>query len=131
MKLFTKKFAITIIVLTIIFVPFGALAFHASGHTSLVVPCPDDGCGYQELVDQIASVVNFLIFWATGPIAVAAFIYSGFLYLTSGTDTNQRKKAKQVFLNVFKGLAIAVLAFVIVKAILSGLGVSQEFILLQ
>ncbi len=132
MKTKHKKTIILTLTLLIIVVPLATFAFHESDHNQLVVKCLEaDGCDWDDFMDLINGIINFLIFYLSLPIAALAFAYSGFLYMTSGDDVGKRKKAKDVFINVFKGLVIAVAAFLIVKAILIGLDVDTDFILLQ
>ncbi|KKQ35666.1 MAG: hypothetical protein US50_C0008G0007 [Candidatus Nomurabacteria bacterium GW2011_GWB1_37_5] len=126
MKLYSKIISIFILSLFIFF-PLVSFA-------QLVPNCPTDGCGWNELITLTDNIINFLLFKLTLPIAAVAFAYAGYLYMTSGGSEKVRGKAKDVFLNVFYGLMIAVAAFVIVKAILLGLGVDQvdpNFILVE
>jgi hypothetical protein len=87
--------------------------------------------GWNELMLLIKNIINFLLFYLALPAATLAFIYAGWLYLSSGDKPAQRAKAKGVFINVLYGLAIAAAAWLIVSAILTGLGVKEEYILLK
>ena len=79
----------------------------------------------------IKNIINFLLFYLALPAATLAFIYAGWLYLSSGDKAAQRAKAKSVFLNVVYGLIIAAAAWLIVSAILIGLKVQPGYSLLE
>lgn len=111
--------------------PFASSAFHIQGHTSLVPSCPSDGCGWNEAMLLIKSVINFLLFYISLPFAAILFAYAGILHMTSGDNPGRRTQAWKVFKNVGIGLIIALAAWLIVSTILSVLGVGQEFILLE
>jgi len=127
-----KKILIIISLLAVVSIP--AISFAIA---PLVPPCPPldatggGGCGWNELMLLIKNIINFLLFYLALPAATLAFIYAGWLYLSSGGKDTQRTKAKNIFLNVVKGLVIAAAAWLIVSAILTGLGVKPEYILLE
>lgn len=86
-----------------------------------LVPC-DGSCGFGDLLTLIGNVINFLLFRIAMPIAAIMFAYAGFLLLFSGGNPGARSKAKDIFVNVAFGLAIAMAAWLIITTILSLLG---------
>ncbi len=77
-------------------------------------------CGSCEFVETINNVILFIVA-ISSLIAVIAFIYAGFLMVTSRGDVGQLTKAKGMFVNVVIGLILILASFVIVNTILSGL----------
>ena len=62
--------------------------------------------------------------------AVLLFVYAGFLYLTAAGSETQVKKAHSVMFKAVVGLIVALLAWLIVQFILTGLGVNPGYSLL-
>ena len=77
-------------------------------------------CTFGKLVELAQNLITDLIFLSTF-LAVAAFVYAGFLLLTSGGSTGQKDKAKGVFLNVLKGYLWILIAWLLVYTITSAL----------
>ena len=68
-----------------------------------------------ELISTILSAVIGLI----GVLAVAAFVYGGILYMTSGGSEEQSGKAKKVLIYAVMGLIVSILSYVIVNTVIS------------
>jgi uncharacterized membrane protein YuzA (DUF378 family) len=76
-------------------------------------PCNDSGVGNAiSLAVQILSIV-------VGIAAVIAVILGGFKYITSGGDTNKVANAKNTLVYAIIGLAIAVLAQLLVHFVIN------------
>lgn len=126
-SLFFKKKSLaasaSLLILLAIFVP--SFAFAAS-----LVPCngTTTPCNFAAVITLIKNVVNFLLFGLAVPLAAISFAIAGVMILTAGGNTGQVEKAKEIFWNVLWGLIIALSAWLIVKAILVGLGVSTSFL---
>lgn len=69
--------------------------------------------GGDNLVDLLKALVNDIIIPIGAVLAVLAFIYAGFLYVTSGGDTTQLKKAHNALLNAAIGTAVLMGAWTI------------------
>lgn len=83
--------------------------------------CEDPNtCGTCELVSVINNIIQFVVQIST-LLAVAAFIYAGFLMVTSQGNEGQITRAKGIFTNVVIGLVIILAAFIIVNTVLAGL----------
>lgn len=121
------KILIFFLVLAILVVPLFSFAADPP-HSGLVPPCgedPDTGqCiwGFKELMSLIYNVIRFILFKMVVPIAAIMFAYAGFLMVTSGGSVEQAGKARTIFTNVALGLIIAVIAFLVIKTLLSILG---------
>ena len=76
---------------------------------------PDDDAGF-EIVDFAARIINFLVALA-GIIAFIYLIYIGILYITSGSNPDQAKKAQGALINVIIGIIVIVLSFIIVRSV--------------
>ncbi|MFA5926700.1 MAG: hypothetical protein WCT32_05675 [Patescibacteria group bacterium] len=71
-------------------------------------------------IDSLDSLVAKIISVVGVVAGVAAFIfllYSGFLYLTSGGNSEQTKKATQGIVSAIIGMIVIILAYVIVTAV--------------
>ncbi|HZS42754.1 MAG TPA: pilin [Candidatus Paceibacterota bacterium] len=99
--------------------------------SQLVPKCNDNngGCQWNDLVTLANTIVNFLLYLA-GSLAAISFAFAGFLYLTAGGNPSKAAEAKGIFWKVIIGLIIAVGAWLLVKAILAGLGVQNTYSLL-
>lgn len=77
-------------------------------------------CKFEDVVNLAQAVVSklFVIALAVAPLI---FAYVGWLFLSSGDAPGQRDKAKKIAKNVAIGLAIMMLAWVIVNLILTAL----------
>ena len=126
-----KKSIIVLICALIVFVPLSALAFHVSGHSSIAVDCPADGCGWDQLVLTLKSAINFALFYLVFPLSTIIFIYAGFIYVFNASNDQKKGDAKKIFMNVVWGIVIAMSAWLLVSFILSAFGVDDSFILLQ
>ncbi|OGI70524.1 hypothetical protein A3A09_02440 [Candidatus Nomurabacteria bacterium RIFCSPLOWO2_01_FULL_42_20] len=136
-----KKIFFILIVIMILALPSASSAYHKAGSpgfehpggkASLVPTCPEEtGCGWKEAMQLVSSIINFLLFYISLPLAALLFAYAGFIHMTAGDNVSKRTEAWKIFKAVGKGLIIALAAWLIVSAILSGLGVKKEFILLE
>lgn len=87
-----------------------------------LVTCYED-CGWNELMDLVNTVINFILLKMVLPLSAIMFAYAGFLLVTAGGETaHARTKAKEIFLNTVIGLAVAVAAWLIISTILAILG---------
>lgn len=84
----------------------------------LVVCDGPDDCDYEALIEQVNVLINWLIGFLTAA-ATLLFAYAGFLYLTSGGNESQAQQGKKIFANVAIGFAIVLVAFLIVKAVVT------------
>lgn len=83
--------------------------------------CKGSECGFDDLMKLIKSVLDYIL-TITVPLSAIMFAYAGFLYMTSQGSLDKRKKANQIFTNVGIGLFFVLAAWLIVKAIIVGLG---------
>lgn len=105
-------------------------AFAAGG----LVPCGGSGqnpCGFSDFFVLINNVINFLLFKIATPLAALTFAIAGWMYLTAAGDSGKIKNAHELFKNVAIGFIIALAAWLIVNAILTGLGVKDAFNLVK
>jgi len=88
----------------------------------LVPDCPSTGCGFNELMKLINTVITFLLFTLATPLFALILIYVGWLYLSAGGSSENVTKAKKILKNALIGYVIALAAWLIVKTILVTLG---------
>ena len=86
-------------------------------------------CDFGQMIVLVNRIIDFLIFALIIPGSVLVFMYAGFLHITSVANPGQRTKANGMFFSVLKGLGISLCAWIIVKAIVLGLGASDTTVL--
>jgi hypothetical protein len=85
-------------------------------------------CKFDDIIKLVKTGMNFLLFVLAVPISAIMFAYAGWLYMSSGMGGEGNiKKAHEVFSNVVLGLSIALAAWLIVNAIIIGLGVGTKY----
>ena len=95
-----------------------------------LVPC--DGsvakpCNFQTLISGVNGIIQWLAKFIAAPLAAIAFSYAGWLYIVGGSNSSDREKAKDIFMNVVIGLFFVFGAWLLVVAILNGLGVNRLY----
>jgi len=80
-------------------------------------------CGTCEFVATVNNVMQFTVGLLI-LIAVAVFVYAGFLYVTSAGNSSQIQTAHGLFGNVVIGIIIALAAYLIVNTVVQGLAKS-------
>ncbi len=81
-------------------------------------------CGWTELVTFFGQAIGFAI-WITTILVVGILIYTGFKIMTSGSP-EQLSKAKSAFGKILIGYFWMLCGWLVVKYILSTLGVSED-----
>jgi len=94
----------------------------------LTPPCGSNGCQFNDLLEMVMKVINFVLFVLAVPIAAIMFAYAGFLLVSSAGSTEKRGKAKSIFVNVAIGLALAAAAWLIIHTLLSIVGFDGSWI---
>ena len=92
-----------------------------------LVTCTDN-CGFNELLDMINKIINFVLLVLAVPIAAIMFAYAGFLLVFSGGEAGKRTKAKDIFLNVVIGLVVVAACWLIVHTLLNIVGFDGSWI---
>lgn len=69
--------------------------------------------------DGIITKFARIVAWITGIVAVIMIIGAGFMFITSGGDANKIKEAKNMITYAAVGIAVVVLAQIIVAFIIS------------
>jgi hypothetical protein len=86
-------------------------------------------CGFNDLMDLVNRVINFILTGLVIPIAAIMFFYAGFLMITAGGESaSSRTKAKHIFTNAVWGLVLAAAAWIIIHTLLSILGYEGSWI---
>lgn len=78
------------------------------------------GCDFADFIDTINRVINWIISIA-GVIFTISAIYGGFLYMTSGDNSGNKEKAKNILSSTIIGFIIILTAWLIVYTILVNL----------
>lgn len=81
-------------------------------------------CDFKALIQLVQNIINFLVYMSA-PVAAVAFAWAGVLYLTAAGDEKRIGQAHAIFTDVLIGLGIVLSAWLIVKLIVTGLGVKS------
>ena len=116
-----------LLVFVLVLLPLGVFA-------AGIVPCggaptegsttPEPPCTFAKLVEMGNNIVKFLLFRAAAPFAVLLFMWAGFLFMFKSSSAGEITKAKGIFWNVVVGFLIALAAFLIIKLLITGLGIN-------
>ena len=93
-----------------------------------IVPCGDAGeppCDFDQLVAFANSIIKFLIKIAFS-VAAIAFVYVGWLFMTSGDNPGKRSDAIKILWKVFWGFVMMLAAWLIVSLVIRMLGYKGE-----
>jgi hypothetical protein len=118
-----KKLILILVVLSFVLIPIFSDA--------ALIPCTnepgneEERCDYGKFIELIQNFLDWAIL-ISGSLAAISFAYAGFLYLTGGANPGTRQKAKDIFTKVLIGFVVVLSAWLIVHAIISGLGLDPE-----
>ena len=79
-------------------------------------------CGFVQLMQLINRIIDYLLFLIAPIIATCIILYAGILMLTSAGSTENVTKAKGLFSKAVIGLLVALMAWLIVKFLMTSLG---------
>lgn len=101
--------------------PFAVFAQHgsAAGLPDRIVPCNGLDCKCEHLIQLAQNLINGGIFLSIF-FAAILFAYAGWLYL-SNEAIGQQQKAKKLFTNVFIGLIVIMVAWLVVDTLMKSL----------
>jgi len=114
-----------VVFLTVFLVP----TFVFAQQITLVPDCPDEGCGWPQLMELAQNIMTFLIAISI-PLASIAFAWAGFLYITARGSQSAIDKAHSIFGKVAIGFIVVLTAWLIVWLITSSL-LEEDYILLE
>lgn len=83
-------------------------------------------CNYEDLIQLGVNVMGFAIY-LMAILSVVALVYAGWLYMSSGGDEGNIKRAHGIFTNVALGIFLTLGAWLIVHQIVIWLGVGSDF----
>ena len=83
-------------------------------------------CGFNDLIILINNLLDVFI-WLTVPIATILFAWIGWIFITESDKAGARNQAKAKLAALLKGMFLVLAAWLIVKVIVSGLGVKVGF----
>jgi uncharacterized membrane protein YidH (DUF202 family) len=101
--------------------PFAVFAQQgsAAGLPDRIVPCNGLDCKCEHLIQLAQNLINGGIFLSIF-FAAILFAYAGWLYL-SNEAIGQQQKAKKLFTNVFIGLIVIMVAWLVVDTLMKSL----------
>lgn len=110
-----KKIFLIIILLAIPFLAFGQRPLEVEYPTTLEGEAPTTV--ETTSISQYVRYVYNISFGIAAVIAFAAFIYAGFLYLSSAGDPNKMREAKSRMFSALLGVGILLISYVLLVAI--------------
>lgn len=118
--------------LTYIFILVGVYMHPLVSHAQLLPDniCTGDECGFADLISLIENVIKYALIIAI-PISAIVFAIGGFKILTARDNASARSEAKTMMGKVALGLVIMLAAGLIVNTIISGLGVGDEYTIIE
>ena len=130
-----NKKLVIILSLVLIFTPlltFGAVEqspanLLSGGGGGLVPQCEGPFCRACDLLELSNNVINFGIAFSV-IVATLMFAYAGIMYVSAASSEGQIKKAHGVFTNVFVGLLLVLLSWLLVNilfSVLTGKGLAE------
>ncbi len=96
---------------------------HAAGG---LIPCDGPDCDVDQLIVLVRNILRFFSY-TVAFVAAALFAWGGILYITAGGNPSRIQKAHTVFGYAALGLVLVLAAWLVVFAIMSGLGVGADF----
>lgn len=119
-----KKISIFSILFLVMWMPL-LLSAQGTGIVYVCVSGAPGECDFNDLIMAVTSVVNWATIFAI-QFSVIVIAYAGFKYMISGDKPAERSAANAMMLKVVKGMALILLAWVIVRLILSALQVDPN-----
>lgn len=117
-KFFAKVY-LAVLGLLLIGLPGQAGASVQSGLLPLGPSFPGAINQSRDVNSLIAFVIEWILLYIAGPLAVLFLIIGGFWYITSGGNEEQAEKGKKTIFNALIGIVIVVLSYVIVSVIVN------------
>jgi hypothetical protein len=84
-------------------------------------------CNFEAFIDLLQRIMNFLLFVLAVPAAAISFAWAGWLYMSAAGNEGKVSEAHKIFGTVLLGLCLALAAWLIVHAIVKGLGVDEKY----
>ena len=124
MILFSNMKKILIFSLLIISLPIIVFAA-APKDTILGYTCKESPCGFQDLINLIPTVINFVLTYILTPAAILFLTIGGLVLLTSAANPERRSLGINILKATIIGMFLALGAWVIINFILTVLGAKQ------
>jgi hypothetical protein len=87
---------------------------------------PED-CNFEAFICLLQRIMNFLLFVLAVPLAAISFAFIGFQMMVDSAQGKDVRGLKGTFMTVVFGLCIMLAAWLIVHAIVKGLGVAETY----
>jgi len=112
-----KTFLISLLFSLLIMIPLSVLAEDSPEIKNPII--------YDTIIEVVESLTNF-VFTLGIVLAPLVFLIGGFVFLTSGGDTNKVQKGKDIMIYAVIGFVIVLLVKGLVELIKNALGVKEE-----
>lgn len=112
-KIFLKQFLAFLVIVGFL---FGNLAM-----AQLVPGCRGASCGWCDLFQLVANIINFIVKIIVPPVAGLLILWGGIMILVSGGNENSVTKGKNILRDTFIGLIIIYTSYLIVYTLVLNL----------
>ena len=114
-----KKYKLAIFVITLIAVYLPFIAFASIG-----IPCGrgEAMCSFNDLFVLINNIVKFFLVYLLLPFIIILIVYSGFLFMFSGSNEEMRTKGKKIFKNIVIGILLILCSWFIIYTLFKAFG---------
>lgn len=85
---------------------------------SNIISCYNN-CGFEDIFRTINNGISFFFTTLFLPIVVIMFMYAGYTYLMARGDPKNVVKVKSLLWNIFRGILVILLAWLVVRTILN------------
>lgn len=116
-----KKLLSLLILLTLTVSLLLPLAISAADNGP-IVQCKHDPCDFQDLLDLVPRVINFILLDILTPTAILFLTIGGLVLLSSGGNPERRSLGMNILKATIIGIFLALGAWVIVNFVLTVLG---------
>lgn len=95
-----------------------------------LIPCTNK-CSFPDIIKIINNILTFLITNVFLPLFILVFMYAGYQYLTAQGNPSKVANVKKLLLNVVKGLAFVLVAWLLVKVFFQTIGVTDGLLFID
>ena len=121
MSLKIFKYSLTAIIIVICFFMIGSSVLADCQADEVCIDSPIGATTPQQLVGQAIKGVLGIV----GSLALAMFIYGGFVWMLAGGSAEKVQKGKNVLVWAAIGLVVVFSAYALVKFVFEGLGITS------
>jgi hypothetical protein len=94
------------------------------------VCCSGPDCKFESIKQNVEHIITEVLKYAFAAISLM-FAYAGYVYIMAKGDPGEVKHAHEMFTNVLIGAIVVLLAYAIVKTLITSLGLQDDVLQLE